>query len=271
MIKQAVIALIFAFGLTVNSPGQTAAPKAPLGIITRKTLEYFRQISDQGFNDFLRNIRPEKISPTSRAQMLSLLRKEDLVTPSAEGQAKLDALAPILGYHERNSVIEIKVLRVRQATTAFLAGAAVIVTEPALEILTREELQAVVAHELAHEYFWKEYELARRHQQRQVMQELELRCDGIAVITLVRLDLSPESLISAVTRLTRFNERKGISTTSDIYLSLDDRFHFIHSIIEMVKAKDSAKPLRRQFGAGDGAAFRSTTILNIAQQDGFAK
>jgi Zn-dependent protease with chaperone function len=198
-------------------------------------------LAGRRFNDFLRSVRPEKLSPALKSQALSMLRKEDVVTPSAEGRIKLDATAPILNYFERSSIIELKILRVRQATSAFLAGAAVIITEPAIEILAPEELQAVVAHELAHEYFWGEYELARQRQQYKIMHELELRCDGFAVMALSQLGLDPESLISAVTKLTRFNERQGISTTSDIYTSLDDRFHFIRSIIEMAKAKASAK------------------------------
>ncbi len=116
--------------------------------------------------------------------------KDDLVVPSPKGQAKLDTLRPILHYHERADFIEAKVLRVRQATVALLAGAAVIITEPTLELLSAEELQAVVAHELAHEYFWNEIEPARERSP-QKLQEIEMRCDGIAIITLVRLGLNP--------------------------------------------------------------------------------
>jgi len=236
MIKQAAFNLIFALALIANSFGQTARPQTSLSAPVRNALEYFDQIKGRRFNDFLRSVRPEKLSPALKAQVLSMLRKEDVVTPSSEGRIKLNAMAPILNYYERSSVIELKILRARQATSAFLAGAAVIITEPAIEILAPEELQAVVAHELAHEYFWGEYELAMQRQQYKVMQELELRCDGIAVMALSQLGLDPESLISAVTKLTRFNERKGIPATTDIYPSLDDRLHFIRVIIEMVKS-----------------------------------
>src|SRR5262249_20316712 len=140
MIKQAAIALILTLGLTLNSFGQTANPKASLGPIAKKTMEYFSQIEEGRFDDFLRRIRPAKLSPELKAHALSILVKGDLVKPSAEGQAKLTALGPVLQYHERNTFIELKVLRVPTATTAFLAGAAVLITEPAIEILSTEEL-----------------------------------------------------------------------------------------------------------------------------------
>ncbi len=236
MLKQATIALIFALGLTINSVGQITNCKASLGPIAGKTLEYFTQIKGQSFNDFIQRIRPEKLSPTLKARALSLLHKEDLVNPSAEGRAKLYALAPILNYHERSSVIELRVLRVPTATTAFLAGAAVLITEPALEILTTEELQAMIAHELGHEYFWSEFESARRQGQDQKMQELELRCDGIAIITLHQLNLNPERLISGVLKLNRYNQHKESATAAGRYVLLDERVKFIRAMIEMTQA-----------------------------------
>jgi hypothetical protein len=41
------------------------------------------------------------------------------------------------------------------------------------------------------------------------IQELELQCDGIAVLTLRRLGIDPEQLVSAVQNMTLFNERRG--------------------------------------------------------------
>src|SRR4030095_6763519 len=96
---------------------------------------------------------------------LAMLRKEDVVIPSAEGQAKLTALEPILKYHDRSSVIDPKVIRVGQAVVMFLAGAAVLISEEALDMLTADALQAVVAHHLGHESFWSEFEEARQNKQ----------------------------------------------------------------------------------------------------------
>jgi predicted Zn-dependent protease len=164
-----------------------------------------------------------------------MISKDDLVLPSAQGRAKLESLEPILKYHQRNSVIELRVLRAPTATAVFLAGAAVLITEPALEILTAEELQAVVAHELGHEYYWNEFEAARHHHDYSEVQELELRCDGIAVITLEHLGLDPTSLISATAKLNKHNLHPASSSPQNQnYVAFDKRVEFIHRMIEFV-------------------------------------
>jgi predicted Zn-dependent protease len=164
-----------------------------------------------------------------------MLPKDDLISPSAQGLAKLETLEPILKYHQRNSVIELRVLRAPTATAVFLAGAAVLITKPALEVLTAEELQAVVAHELGHEYYWNEFEAARHNHDYSEMQELELRCDGIAVMTLEHLGLEPASLISAITKLNKYNAHPGSSSPQNQnYVAFDERVEFIHRMIEFV-------------------------------------
>jgi predicted Zn-dependent protease len=125
--------------------------------------------------------------------------------------------------------------------TACLAGAAILITEPALEILTSEELQAVVAHELGHEYYWGEFEMARQHQRYLEIQELELRCDGIGIITLNRLGLNPESLRSAIVKLDKHNQQYG-SINSANYVSSEERFRFIRSMIVMTRAGNKSAP-----------------------------
>jgi Zn-dependent protease with chaperone function len=123
---------------------------------------YFQQVEGHRFDEFLHSIRPSRLSPDAKERMLKILPRADVIDASAGQQVKLRALAPILRYHDRESTIDLKVLRVQPAAVAFLGGAAILITEPALGVLSAEELQAAVAHELGHEYFWDEFELARQ-------------------------------------------------------------------------------------------------------------
>lgn len=132
-----------------------------------------------------------------------MLPKDDLTDPNADDLAKLKTLDHLLKYHQRDSFVELKVLRAHAATAVFLAGAAVLITEPALKLLTADEPQAVVAHELGHEYYWNRFEAARQNKNYAEVQELELRCDGIAVITLQYVGIKPENLVSAITQLNK--------------------------------------------------------------------
>jgi len=67
------------------------------------------------------------------------------------------------------------------------------------------------------------------------LQELELRCDGLAVITMSQLQLDPSHFISAITKLTKSHSGKLISR--EFYTSLDERIRFIREMVEMVKAR----------------------------------
>jgi len=231
------IAQILLVVLSINTFtfAQTVKTAASPNSVPLKAFTYFEQIEGRRFDDYLSRLRPVALAPELRARVLNMLAKDDLVLPSAQGRAKLETLEPILKYHQRNSVIELRVLRAPTATAVFLAGAAVLITEPALEILTAEELQAVVAHELGHEYYWNEFEAARHNHDYSKIQELELRCDGIAVMTLKHLSLDPTSLISAIAKLNKHNSHPGSSSPQNQnYVAFDKRVEFIHRMIEFI-------------------------------------
>jgi hypothetical protein len=63
-----------------------------------------------------------------------------------------------------------------------------------------------VAHEMGHDYFWNEFQRARERHDTRVLKEVELKCDGVATLTLVDRGLDPRSLTSAMRKLARFNE-----------------------------------------------------------------
>ena len=72
-----------------------------------------------------------------------------------------------------------------------------------------------------------------QRQDHKTMQALELRCDGIAVLTLRRLGLDPERLVSAVQKMTRFNQHRGMVASAKDYVSLTERVAFIRAIATM--------------------------------------
>jgi hypothetical protein len=237
------IAQILLVVLAVNTFtfAQTIKTTLPVSSVTLKAFSYFDHVEGR-FDDYLSRIRPAVLAPDLRTKVLKMLPKDDLVNPSADELAKLKTLEPILKYHQRDSVIELKILRATTATAVFLAGAAVLITEPALKILTAAELQAVVAHELGHEYYWTRFELARKNHEYTELQELELRCDGIAVITLEHLGLGSASLISAIAKLNKHNGHSDDSSAQNHdYVAFNERIAFIHRMIELVSGESSVK------------------------------
>lgn len=205
--------------------------------LSAKALAFFTQIADASFDAYLKRVRLPKVTAEFKAQVLAQLAKTETVTPSAQQQAKLSTLLPVLAYHERKTVIAVKVISAREAFVHFQGRSVLLISDNALRLLTTEELQAVVAHELGHEYFWGELMEARQQKNYNKMREIELRCDGIAVIALNRLGIDAQKLLGAITKLTTFNAR--IMTTDPLYHPLlSDRMDFIQAMRELVKTRE---------------------------------
>ena len=239
MFKRLTAAALLVITITATSYSQPLTSKASLGTASQAAFAYFETVQNQTFDDYLTHERPGKLAPELKVRVLAMLRKEDLVTPSSTGSKKLSALEPVFKYHDRSTVIDVKVIRLGKPVVMLLAGAAVLISQEALAMLTAEELQAVVAHELGHEYFWNEYERARELKQVEKLREFELRCDGLAVITMAGVGIDPEHLINAITKLTKAHT--GQSTRADYYVSLTERINFNRAMIELVNARNATQ------------------------------
>ena len=85
------------------------------------------------------------------------------------------------------------------------ARAVILISRPALGLMSDDELRALVAHETAHEYVHAEYERASAEGRNGRLQDLELVCDIIAVMTLRAIGQEAWSLAAGIEKLLRFN------------------------------------------------------------------
>jgi hypothetical protein len=98
-------------------------------------------------------------------------------------------------------------------------------------LLDVEELQASVAHEIGHEYVWAEYLEAEKRNDERRLKELELICDGIAILTLRRAGLNPAPLLTAAQKITNYNRLStGPAANAYRYPSADERNRFAQAI-----------------------------------------
>ena len=186
MRNEVSVALVLA-GLFAPGRGQVHHTLGPLSGVTETAFTYFQQVEGYRFDEFpaasppnqtftrRQGAGPEATPASGRRQRLS--RPADQTARSRADNAVPRAV----------SAIDVKVLRVGGANAAFLAGAAILITEPALEVLSSQELQATVAHELGHHCSGVSSSSRASRGSTAKLQEIELRCNGIAVITLTTL------------------------------------------------------------------------------------
>ena len=108
-----------------------------------------------------------------------------------------------------------------------------LISRPAFALLDSSELQAAVAHEVGHEYIWTQQHVASKEKDAPRLRELELFCDGVALVTLRLAGLTPTSLVTGFEKLTRYNrQRFGNATANENYPSIEDRKRFAQAVID---------------------------------------
>jgi hypothetical protein len=193
--------------------GRTASARAA-GTPAEKALRFFEALPPGELRGALGRFRPARIRTGQLADALNTLPAEGELTPDSSEAAKLARLESILAYHGRLGVVVIKLIDLPQAGIGLYARSILLLSRSALDMLTATELQAVVAHELGHEYFWDDYQRARKRGDMPALQEVELKCDGIAALALIALGLHAGVLESAVRKVARFNEALGATANA---------------------------------------------------------
>lgn len=177
---------------------------------------------------FLRELRlhgPAPVGPEVRNETVRTLPGEGEVGGlSASQREKLASLRAILEVHGRASVYVVKVIAVPQATLALYARCVLLISEPGLAIWSAEELQALAAHEIGHEYVWTKYYDARAGNRREELQQIELYCDGISILTLAAIGVDPSNLTSALKKNISYNRAHlGLASNESSYPTFSRR------------------------------------------------
>ena len=215
------------FGCGTAASSQKDQPMHPAA---QAALRYFEGVHEAAVDAFLRQLRRPAPSPTVRALIIKRLPIEGELSPTPPEAAKLAAIRPILAFHEREGDMELRLITVGGVAFVGLhARTVLLISREALGLFNTDELRAIMAHELSHDYVWDEYAEAREEGDNRRLQELELRCDGLAVITMSRLGVGPEHLVSAATKLFRHNKRLGPPNEAR-YVPLDQRVRFIRAL-----------------------------------------
>jgi len=176
--------------------GPQADPAGLCCLEARETLDFRR----------LDACRPEPVTNQEKQSLLASLPKQGEVKTLDKAQRrKLAAVDQVLALHARNDVYLAKVIDVPQAWIGLYGRGVLLISAALLNLVAAGELQALVAHEIGHEYTWAAWNSARAAGQKDRMRDIEFTCDAIAVATLQRLGEDPKLLISALEKVEGFN------------------------------------------------------------------
>jgi hypothetical protein len=195
--------------------------------------------------------RPQPMS-SEYTSVLNSLPKEGRITKFKEPLLrKLVSLDPILQLHQRQSVYEYVVFKAVPMPYAFIGlnhRVALLISDTALDLLSVEELQASVAHEIGHEYVWAAYlEASERNDERR-LKELELICDGIGILTLQRAGLSAAPLLRAAEKVANYNRLStGPAANGHRYPTPDERKRFAQAIRAWSDSQSESADKRANF------------------------
>ena len=184
------------------------------------------------FAEWLHRARPTPVSPEEKTRILNSLPRDGEVTElNTTGLMKLAGVRRVLRRADRDSVFVIKVIDVPQAAVGLHGRTVVLISEAALALLSTEELQALAAHEIGHEYVWADYASAVRLADRNRFKELELICDTIAIVTLHGLGLEWSRLTAGLEKISRFNrDHFGTAVNEGNYPTLAERRDFARKV-----------------------------------------
>ena len=180
----------------------------------------------------LESARPAAVSAALKTRVLASLPDHGEITHlDAASRLKVEALVPVLRVARREAVYEIRVIDLPQAVVGLYAGTVILVSHPAVTLLSAGELRAVVAHEVGHEYVSSDYERAARLGDNSRLQQLELVCDAVAVVTLRAIGHDATDLLTGLAKLIRFNHRRfGEALDEGRYPSLARRLAIVRSL-----------------------------------------
>ena len=242
IVVAAVVAGMMGGSRTAVASKQTDPPTHPAALAA---LRFFEAVQDGDFDAFLRRLRQPPPSPAFRTIVVENLPEKGRLTPTVDEAAKLAAIRPLLRFHGREHDME---LRLFTEGGVFFTGlvyrTVLLISKEALDLIDTDELVALMAHELGHDYFWEEFVKAEEQKDERSMQELESRCDGIAVIAMARIGVDVEHLVSALTTLGR--PRRGWTTVNaGRYPPLDQRVRFIRTLAGRIARLFESSPRRQ--------------------------
>lgn len=118
----------------------------------------------------------------------------------------------VLQLHERSGKVELFLFHHQLPLAQLWRGGVLMISDCLAEALYEGELAGLLAHELGHSYFEDEMAAAQRSHDTRTMRLTELKCDGVALVTLKLLGHKPTLYLKGLQHIQALNKRQNQSS-----------------------------------------------------------
>ncbi len=214
-------------GHTVASE-ETAETKFVLNQFRDKTLDECVQYMDR--------LRPKALTAEEKKILKSygfdLINKDTEINDPDFLNQLYQKTQKVLQFHHRAGIVEYLLFKNRDPVLMTKAGAFIAISNRALKIAKDDEaLSGIIAHELSHEYFAMQYLQARNAHDYEKLRIIELMCDALGAITMLKLKMNPDRYSDALKKIIRNSKAsEQLNDGTGEMPSLQSRLHVIAEI-----------------------------------------
>jgi len=117
-----------------------------------------------------------------------------------------------LQFHGRSGKLDLFLFQDDVPSARLWRGCVLVLSDGLADPLYDGELAGVIAHELGHSYFEDEMAAAQRAKDARTMRVVELKCDGVAILSLKLLNYDPALYLRGLQKIQVIIKRKGLSS-----------------------------------------------------------
>lgn len=212
---------------------------------TNFVLEQFRGKSLDECVQYMDRLRPNALTLDEKKILkgygFALINKDTEINDPARLTQLYRDTQRVLEFHHRAGVVEYLLFKNRDPVLMTKAGAFIAISNRALQIAKDDEaLSGIIAHELSHEYFAMQYLQARNARDNEKLRIIELMCDALCTITMLKLNMNPDNYSHALEKIIRNSKAsEQLNDGTREMPSLEARLH----VISELKKQFSNQPL----------------------------
>jgi hypothetical protein len=206
---------------------------------TTETTFVLSQFRDKTLDDcvqYMDRLRPQALTVEEKkilkAYGFDLITKDTEIDDPAFLNELYQKTQSVLEFHHRAGIVEYLLFKNRDPVLMTKAGAFIAISNRALKIAKDDEaFSGIIAHELSHEYFAMQYLQARNARDYEKLRIIELMCDALTTITMLKLKMNPDKYAAALEKIIRNSKAsEQLNDGSRETPSLQARLHVISEI-----------------------------------------